>query len=909
MNSSRHHPPALRLSPPRPTRFQLQRTQVDHYVESASGVRLIVLRAPAGFGKTTAMLQHAARREAAGAVTGWLTLDASDNDIGRFLRNLEQAMAPVAPHGGEPQEEGDVPDVLDVLERIGSSTASFTLFLDDFETIQSSSVLDMTRQIVECLPETWQLVIGSRIAPGIGLGRLRARGQLLEIGLAQLRFSLEETATFLRARRGLAVGDAALARLHEVTEGWATALWLASLAMERHADPEAFLDTFSGSDSAIADFLAEDVLARLPEAQRDFLLRTSVLRELDVQLCDAVLERNDSRELLAQLGHANLFLVELGQPGQYRYHSLFAEFLRAQLAQRDPKAGAALHRRASLWYEANGREVPAVEHALLADDFDRSADLLRVHAQRLLDGGRFRLLGRWLDKLPQPLLERHRKLRIVRAWVLICTHRYPEAVALVEQLHAQMQADPANWDDESRAHMLAQRPVIMMMLDKRDGWSIGIANHERLDPRHAFPYGVLTNTLAIVHAGMDHDDEARALLDRARRASLEVGIPFNVVVGEVLEGTISLKQGRLQEAIARLRIAMHNLSRDRSRGAAANAPAAVVYAEALYEAGELEQAGHILTVYLPLARELWQADQAVRGYLTLSRIAWQRGEADRAYGLLSELEYAGHQDGIARLVVIAELERSRLALVRGDVAAATAYLRRAADDRLWRQEDAVPIQVHETETMEIARLRLCVHGTQAAQESDMLAQALERLPDAILSERACRNHRLALRMTLLLVHALHRAGQRDAARERIAQSLATACTEGIVQPFADEGPTIAALALAWARRALASGRMPPGALPGYVERLEAACALAAGDADMDADAPDARAGGRGEALTHREIQVVKLLALGKSNAELAETMFVSENTVRTHLRNIFSKLGTRNRTETVANARRHGLID
>jgi LuxR family transcriptional regulator, maltose regulon positive regulatory protein len=385
-----------KLSPPRPPSFQLPRAQLGERINDAGDVRLIVLRAPAGFGKTTAMLQYAARRQATGAVIRWLNLDASDNDLGRFLAHFDAAIESVAPRVGTASGE---PGLLELIDRVAASRATFTMFLDDFEVVESLAVLDLIRRLVDHLPSGWQIVIGSRVVPGLGLGRLRARGQLLEVGPGQLRFSLEETAEYLRSRRGLTLGSSALGRLHKVTDGWATAVWLASLALEGHDDPGAFLATFSGSHAAITEYLGEDVLVRLPDAQREFLLRTSVLDELSAPVCDALLGHTGSAALLAELERANLFLTTLDNPGHYRYHSLFREFLYAQLTQLDPAAVPVLHGRASQWFEGEERPVPAIEHALRACDYDCAARLLGIHAQRLLELGRFRLLARWLDSL------------------------------------------------------------------------------------------------------------------------------------------------------------------------------------------------------------------------------------------------------------------------------------------------------------------------------------------------------------------------------------------------------------------------------------------------------------------------------------------------------------------------------
>ncbi|CAG4886825.1 Serine/threonine-protein kinase PknK [Paraburkholderia saeva] len=894
-----------KLSPPRPPSFQLPRAQLGERINDAGDVRLIVLRAPAGFGKTTAMLQYAARRQATGAAIRWLNLDASDNDLGRFLAHFDAAIEQVAPHVGDASGE---PGLLELIDRVAASRAAFTMFLDDFEVIESLAVLDLIRQLVDHLPSGWQIVIGSRVAPGLGLGRLRARGQLLEVGPGQLRFSLEETAEYLQNRRGLKLGSTELGRLHKVTDGWATAVWLASLALEGHDDPGTFLATFSGAHAAITEYLAEDVLVRLPDAQRDFLLRTSVLHELSAPLCDALLGHTGSAALLAELERANLFLTTSDNPGHYRYHSLFREFLYAQSTQADPSAIPLLHKRASQWYEDEGRPVPAIEHALRARDYDCAARLLGIHAQRLLDLGRFRLLARWLDSMPQFLPDTQCKLNIVRAWALIFTHRYADAQVLVRRIDETMQRDEVGGNKELQAHMLALRPVLLVMTDQAQGLAIGIENHARLDPRYAFPYGLLTNLVAKLYAALGRYEEARALLDQARRSHIEIGSTFSLVMAEALEGTISLRQGRLQDAIARFRLATNNMTDDVAGRATGSAPSAMLFAEALYEAGHLEQAAQVLSIYMAQARESGASGQMVRGCITQARLAWQRGEPDRAYGVLSELELIGHRQNLGRLVVSAELERSRLALIQGDAAAAAACLRRAEAPELWSPERAVPAPLHEVETLEMGRLRLRVHGAGEAEGGATREALLAELPVSIEQLHAQRCQRLALRLSLLLAEALQRAGRPDAARERMAQALTYACTEGIVQPFADEGPVIASLALSRARAVLASGKTPVGAMPGYFERLQLACAGAAGDVEADSHSAVIQQGSGGDALTQREIHVLKLLALGKSNAALAEALFLSQATIRAHLRNISGKLGTNNRTEAVARARELGLL-
>lgn len=896
---------ASKLHAPQLAPSQLERALVARCMDVGANVRLVIVRAPAGFGKTTVMLQHARRLQAAGLAHGWLNLDDADNDLARFLAHLEMAVARAAPAADGPGAGG----ALGLIERIAASPCSFTLFLDDFECLRSSSVLDFIGQVLEHAPRGWQLVIGSRVAPGLGLGRSRALGHVREIDMEMLRFSEAEVTEFMRQRRGPPLSAEVLQRLHRVTEGWATALWLASVSLEGRPRPEEYLRTFSGREASISEFLAEDVLYRQPEAIQDFLLGSSILNGLDAAICDAVLERDDSDTVLRHLEQSNLFLVALEQPGRYRYHSLFAEFLRTQLAARGGAAVARLHRRATDWYQAQGRPMPAIGHAISAGDLDAAARLLESHAQKLLDVGRFRALMGFLDRLPDALLDAHPRLRIAQLWSMTMTHRYQAALALLDRLSPSHAASGVPWDDEARANLLALRALLLRVVDDGRALEEAEASHAALNPRYRFPYSVLTNSLAYFYAGVSRHVDARALLEKARRSHFEIGSTFSLVIAECVEGAISLRQGRLQDALARFRRAMNHMAAEESGQADGHALAAVQYAEALYEAGELERAEQILRIYLVAAREFGLGDDfVVRGHITLSRLAWHRGEYERAFGVLGELEYLGHRDNLARLVASSELERSRVALLRGDIEAAAAYLRQAQGRLAHRGELAMTLPLHDVESIAVVRLRLKVRTA----DMDGLAEAIAELEAAIASAREQQCHRLRLHLALLRIEALRRAGRAAEAAGALGGVIEEAAAEGVIQPFADEGPMIAAMVLAWLRSAAARQKPQHAGMAAHAVRLEAACVAVVGGEPRDAVEPTGEHSERDEgfaALTFREIHVLKLLAMGKSNAGIAQSLFVSQNTVRTHLRHIFAKLGTKNRTQAVTRARQQNLID
>ncbi|MBP0621671.1 LuxR C-terminal-related transcriptional regulator [Cupriavidus consociatus] len=904
---------AAKLRPPLLTPFQIERASICDAVCAADFVKLVLVRAPAGFGKTTAMLQCRARLEAAGGRTAWLTLDRSDNDATRFLGSVEAAIAQALGAAAQPPRSGLVQDpgeqALALIDRLASHSGAFTLFLDDFESIQNAAVSGLVWQMVESLPPGCRVVIGTRWVPESGLGRLRARGELLEIEPAQLRFSASETESFLRHARGLKLQPAAISALHRRTEGWATALWLASVAMERRSQPEGFIAGFSGSNAAIADYLVEDVFLHLPDAVRDFLLRTSILDQLCGPLCDAVCQATpafaggagSSDEILAWLERANLFLLPLeseryGERGTgaaaeqwYRYHSLFSGFLRGQLAQSMPEAVPPLHLAASRWYESQGRPVPAIEHALAAGALGHALELLDSAVDDLLGQGRMRLLTRWLEAVPAEELARWPKLQIAHAWAVSFTRGPAEAIALLQAIPTEGAAG------DLLAHIRALRHVLLNMMDRFDD-ARAFARNEvpPLPMGYAFPDAILGTSMARLAAVIGDYPEARRLLQIARQAVRGSDSNFNKIFSESVEGLIDLRQGRLQQALARFRIAARTMLPNRFGPTNGNAMAGILLAEGLYESGDTERASRLLNVYLPLSRDLGLPDQIITGHTVLARIAFERGETDQAHEWLAQLEALGHHRGLTRLVMAAMLERARLALRQGNVHAAQEAIERAADPALWRTRPGVSSFASDVEDIFVGRLRLDVHARPGAQVRD----AIERELAAATSNQLMRR---ALKLRILLAQACQRSGDGAHALVVMGEALRFGAAEGFVRIFADEGDDV--------RRLVADACARQGAsLPSaYVEKLLQACAQQAGAAPGGAagrPAPPALV----EPLTPKEQKVLQLLAEGFSNVAMAERLFVSETTVRTHLRNISAKLHASNRTQAVAIARQLGLL-
>ena len=889
---------ATKLTPPVFMSTQVPRTAIREDI-AGSAVKLVLVRAPAGFGKTTAMAQIREGMDAQGIGTAWITLDRADNDVSRFLGCLAEAVQRLgldAPARHAP---------FDAVGALAAHDAPFTLFLDDFEVVQEPAVLGLVRELVDCLPRRGQIVLGSRSLPDLGLGRLRARGHLIEVDTDRLRFSLEETRDFFDLRRAHAAHAPAtppqvlpadqLSRLHHKTEGWPAALWLASLALDRHGLETGFIERFSGSDRAVADYLAEDVLAHQTPEVRDFLLRTSILRQLDGSVCQALHPRGDSAAILERLAEANLFLTPVrgdagAEEGAWRYHSLFADFLRAQLARERPEELARLHLAASGWYESHGRPVPAIDHAIEGGDPPHALALLEQHAGQFLEQGRMRMLARWFAAIPAPLLRAYPFLQLIALWA-ICFTRGPWDA--MRQLQDSGCLDSPVPQVRNNAHTLI--PLLLAMQDKHDeAYAAGRQSLARLPTGLAFAEVVLLNAMAHILAVRGDQREAQRLLEAARRE--QGNSTFNRMYTESLAGLFDLHEGRLRQATARLRMAVdstHAVTYNHSHG---NAWAGVLYAGAIYETHQLPQAEHLLNVYLPLARDVGLPDHMILSHVMRSRIAFHGGDIDAAFQALTELEYLGHQRQLPRVVCSAKLERSRMLLLQGNGPASLDELRRADDPDLWARERRQQLPAHDLDYFVLAKARWDI----AFGDAQAALQAIDaELHAALASGR----NRRALKLRVLRALARQRAGDLPAALGDIGTVLQTASQEGYVRLILDEGPWAGALVHRYAEAA----RNQEGGDPILADHLQRLLQIIGpAPAQPEAEAPSGYA--QAEPLTRKEIRVLQLLAEGYSNSAMAEKLFVSDSTVRTHLRNINMKLDAKSRTQAVAIARKLGVI-
>lgn len=902
---ARLQPAALsaKLAVPLSTGDAVERSALSQRIFAAASAPVALLRAPAGFGKTTLMLEIRRRLDAAATPTAWLTLDPADNDVGRFLYVVQAALSPLISGLSEATRIAVGPDemALGLIDAVAAHHGPFGLFLDDFEAVQSAAVLGLVRELISHLPPGARIVIGSRSVPDLGLGRLRAHRKLIEIEPTHLRFTVEETVFYLRDRRRLALSHDDIIRLHHSTEGWVVALWLASVSLENQQDPSRFIAGFTGANTAVVEYLLEDVLSRQDGSIRRFLLRTSIVGDLTPALCDRLCDATNSLDMLTRLEREHLFLIPIeGEGPRWRYHSMFGEFLRAQLSQRHPEEVPVLHRAAAKWYLEQDRPVVAIEHMLAAGDAGQALPLLARHAEQLLNQGRIRLLARWLDPLlDRGLLREWPRLQVTHAWAVLLGRGPRAAAPLLERLEGKER--PGRGMD---AHRRALRLLFLVLLDRTEEARELAALLVRDVPRRIpFVREFAEITLANLTMIAGEYREALKITDSARSRKPKNASGMMLALSEAAEGAIDLTQGRLRKAIAHLRLAVRADIDDVSGATNGNALAGVLLAEALYEANQTEQAERLLTVYVPLIRAVGIPDQLIIAHTMMARIAWRRGDEDRAQQFLAELEMLGHRGGLGRVIVSARLERARMLTVLGRIDLAQNEIDRCQDSALWDRINRLSLRANEVETYELGAARCAVHGARPASVIKGLRAELDA------AERAERARR-ALTLRLVLAQAYHRDGQPNKAMRTLSKAVCFAAAEGYQTALQDEGPLLLAMLreLRDAPDLFGDRTRPSTDIVSFIETvLGEQSPSSSANTGLDEAPSQAQASGPGP-LTRKELKLLALAADGLSNNELAKRLFVAETTVRTHLRNINAKLGTRSRVEAIAVARRSGLL-
>jgi LuxR family maltose regulon positive regulatory protein len=878
---------ATKLNIPPPRRNAVVRHRLIERLNEGLHRKLILVSAPAGFGKTTLVSEWLAGYE---RPIAWLSLDKDDSDLTRFLTYVVAALQTITPTMGErvlgmlqsPRPPPSESLLTALLNEISAIPDGFVLTLDDYHAIDAQPVDHALTFLLEHLPPHVHLIITTREDPNLPLARLRARNQLTELRAADLRFTPGEAAAFLNQGMGLNLSTEAIDALENRTEGWIAGLQLAALSMQGHEDVTGFIQSFSGSHHFVLDYLLEEVLHQQPTSVQTFLLSTSILNHLCGSLCDAVLldPSVSGQANLEYLDHANLFLIPLDNERRwYRYHHLFADLLRQRLqldsasSTRDAESRVnELHRRASQWYEDNGLELEAFHHATAAGDVARAEHLIEGKGMPLQFRGAGAPVLTWLESLPKAVMDARPSLWVTYASALLFGGRHTSVEQKLQSAEAALQ----NFKPDDNTRDLVGRIASMratLGIIQQDAETIITQSRRALEYLH--PDNLLVRTATTYTLGYAYQLQGnRAAASQAYTDVIAAGQLSGDSI-YTIAATIGL--GQVQEANNQLSLAAITYRRVlQLAGDPPDRIACVAYlglARIYYEWNDLNAAQKYGQQCLHLTQQMESVDTPAACWVLLAHLKLAQGDIAGAAALLGEAEaFVRQHHFMHQMPAVAAAQVLRL-LQQANLAAA---------DHLAQTYD-LPIsqaRVHVAQgntaaaltLLEPVRHQMEVKGWQDEQLKVMVLQAV----------------------------TLYTQGDEDGALRVIGDALELAEPGGLIRVFLDEGPLMAQLLSEAAAR---------GMMPDYTSKL-----LAAFEAEQPSQAGKAphRAARASqfliEPLSEREMEVLHLIAEGLSNREISERLFLALSTIKGHNRLIFDKLHVRSRTEAIARARALNLL-
>ncbi len=859
---------ATKLFVPPHAPFAVPRVRLIERLNAGLSRKVTLVCAPAGFGKSTLLGEWVAQLDRPCA---WVSLDARDRDPRQFLAYLVGAVQTVNDdvstaawallHASPPQPVESVLAML--LSKLAAVQLRLLIVLDDYQTVASKEIDDAVAFLIDHLPPNLHFVLATREEPELSLGRLRVQGQLTELRLQDLRFQKDEADTFFSTGMALKLSPSHIAALEARTEGWIAGLQLAAISLRGQQDPDQFIQSFTGSNRFVQDFLLEEVLHRQPQEVQSFLLRTSVLDRLCAPLCDAVMQTSNGQRTLGYIEKANLFIVPLDTERRwFRYHHLFAELLRQRLVEQE--SVAPIHIRASEWYVSNSMPVEGFQQALAAGDIERTIRLVEGDGMPLYFRGAMAPVIQWLQLKPQSYLNEYPRLWVMLAWSLMISG-YPKKVEVTLQsaVAAMENATQASVSQDLWGEVATLRAWAAVA--KGDVPLVHLqANRalEQLSPRNLAVRLSAHCVMGVGHQFAGNRLAAKAAYERVVSTGQSSGnFMFTMVAAmglasiQVMESQLHLAAKTYRDVLQRMQDPTHLMVCEAHLG----------LARILYEWNDLDAADSHAQLGSKLAEPL-ENGAGLSADVLCARILMLRDRTDAASALLTQAAIAAQtRNFVSRLKEVVGIQA--LALLRRDQVSA------AMDLALQHQ---LPIATAKA---------MLAHG----RAGDALV-VLESHRTS-LDEKGCVDE--SLKAMAVQAVALDALGQSDVALQVLRDALVIAHPAGYVRTFVDEGPKMVILLSKLAAR---------GTMPDYIDQLLAAWDSAA------APSGDTNAGRKAntflllDPLSTREMDILHLIRQGDSNQRIGEKLFLSLSTVKWHNQNIFDKLQVKRRTEAVARA-------
>ena len=910
----------LYIPPPRPN--AVLRPRLIERLNAGLHRNLTLISTPAGFGKTTLLSEWVAVCE---QPVAWLSLDEEHNDPTRFLVYFVSALQTLTLRkleGVSQLGEGVLsalklpqPPPLNslltkLINEITAVSENFILVLDDYHLIESEPVDQALDFLVQHLPPpSMHLVIATREDPPLPLARLRARGQLTELRAPDLRFTPVETAEFLNQVMDLNLSVEEITALENRTEGWIAGLQLAAISLQGHPNTANFIKSFSGSHYFVLDYLVEEILEQQPESIQNFLLSTSILERLCGSLCDAVLPQSSipGQDILEYLEHTNLLLVPLDDKREwYRYHHLFKDALQVRLTKGKPDNVAELHLRACAWYEQNNFRPNAIHHALAARHFERAADLIELEWSANI--GFYYQNATWTDwvqTLPDELVRARTTLSIGLAWELLFSgqlqaaeDRLKDADRLLELFGNacdSLEASSSNQDGKIFRSQQGLLGVAWAFHAQALSDNASTIKHARqtlnlLAETNHYIAGLASSLLGLAYwRNGDLETAVKYMSDAIARLRTTGHILFAISGAYTLAG-IKIAQGRLFDAVNIYKATLLFATAQGEPVLPGTTDLHLGLSKLYHEQGKEEAAKQHLQKCEALGKQAALPEWPYGLYLVQAQLKVEQGELDDALKLLEAAEQIYRRSPVPNLCPVAAL-KTRVWLRQGRLAEALG----------WVREQGLSIEgefsyLQEFEYITLARVLIAQYRRD---QTDETLQKVMILLTQLYSAAEAGGRSGSIIEILILQAIINEAqGNISAALQFLERALTLAETEGYLRIFVNEGQPMACLLY----EALA-GEITPN----YVQRVLTAFPLNELE-QKNSLKTQSQAAGLLEPLSKREIEVLHLIAAGRTNQEIATTLFLAVNTVKVHTRNIYGKLSAHHRADAVAKARALGIL-
>ena len=891
---------ATKVVPPRCSGL-IERPRLLDVASQLSGKRLAVFKAPAGFGKTSLAVAWFHRLKESGNAVAWLTIDPDDDEPPTFLfylaHALQQACEGVGAAAIDLVRESFLINPRAIISTLMNDLADVddevSLILEDYHWLANPEIHEALAFFLKRAPSHCHVVLTTRTEPPLPLASLRAQNQLLEIDASAFRFDLQETQSFLETVKPSTLVPADVRLLHEKTEGWPAALRIAaSTSIGLRQNFRQYVHNLAGTQRPIGAYLGE-LLDGLPRELVQFMLRTAMLNRFCAPLCEHVTGMSSSRELLASIERRQLLLVPLDQEGRwYRYHPLLAEYLGQRLEAELGNEMLGLHQRAALWYASEELWTDAVQHAIAAGDSIRALSWIKNCAMSLVkQGDLFTLLG-WQRLFPDALMRSQPELRLAIAWGMALAMRFDEALKLVDEIERDIHVDESHNSEALRCECEAIRSVAIALRDDSEA-ALSIAQDCLSRSADPWTANVASN---VVRFGYLKSGDLKKFyatpwipysLDEDRRNV------FASVYYRCMQGMAELQQLRIASAdgyyLDGLRLAEQHVG---PNSVAAALPASLI-ARIRYEQGRLDEAEAMLIDRMSFIDTGTMLECVLSAYFVMPRIAAHRGNLERAHTLLETAESQGNTRGWGRLSAGAMLERARLYFNEGRTFEGAGCLERL--ERVAAQYQA-PSPCAWSDVHRYAALGRAY-----------LASAETRFDDAIsvLSTlqrelQAVQNFFFALRIETHLATVRFRAGRTREALDSFGGIVAKLAPAGFYHTILDQGAEIGPLLAAFEEHSERTGSSPERT--SYISNLTAAWR-----SRYQSEPQRAQTSAIVESLSAREGAILQLIADGQSNKEIARNLAIAPETVKSHVKHIFTKLNVEKRAQAVSRAQSLGL--